>query len=109
MDSEIVFNADGRPMRRVKKIKAQEQESEPLQEEGMLKELSSRQRLALVSRNSTRLKSLQEEAETLRQLQAEAAAIERENARRECPVPKPKGMLGRLLGLETGVKNIERE
>jgi len=47
-----------------------------------------------------RANKLQKEAELLQQLQAEAAALDQENARRPCPVPKPRGALGRLLGFE---------
>lgn len=50
--------------------------------------------------SSKRRKTLQEEAEIMRALQAETEALERENARRPCPVPKPKGMLGRWMGFD---------
>lgn len=41
-------------------------------------------------------KELEEEAALFRELQREAEALEREAG--ECPVPKPSGILGRLLG-----------
>jgi cytochrome c oxidase assembly factor 2 len=44
-------------------------------------------------------RSLQEEAELFRQLQLEAEILEKEA--RECPVPKPKGWIGRVLGFDS--------
>lgn len=46
----------------------------------------------------TQSKDLEEEAALFRDLQREAEALEREA--RECPVPKPTGIIGRLLGFE---------
>ena len=49
----------------------------------------------------TQSKDLEEEAALFRALQREADVLEREaKEARECPVPKPKGLLGRLLGFE---------
>jgi hypothetical protein len=44
------------------------------------------------------VKSLQEEAQLFKRLQKEAETVEREA--RECPVPKPRGFVGRILGFE---------
>ena len=44
-------------------------------------------------------RSLQDEAELFRQLQLEAELLEKQA--RECPVPKPKGFVGRMLGFDT--------
>ena len=41
-------------------------------------------------------RTLQEEAELFRQLQHEVELVEKQA--RECPVPKPKGWIGRMLG-----------
>lgn len=46
-------------------------------------------------------KNLEEEAALFRELQREAEILEKaDREARECPVPKPTGMLGRLLGFE---------
>ncbi|KAL2429684.1 hypothetical protein ABEF95_009588 [Exophiala dermatitidis] len=50
------------------------------------------------NRGLTQSKDLEEEAALFRELQREAAALEKEA--RECPVPKPRGLIGRLLGFE---------
>ena len=42
--------------------------------------------------------SVREEAELFRQLQQEAEMLEKEA--RECPVPKPKGFIGQILGFD---------
>ena len=86
-------------MRRV--TKAKKQSVEPSQDTG---------ETMVVGRDATSTPTpilkpqtkMQKEAELLRQLQDEAAARDEENARRECPVPKPKGALGRLLGFDNG-------
>jgi len=110
MDSDIVLSADGRPMRRVKKVRAQEQSEDAGTGDAALRKQLSRGNDPLldVSRGSGRSKTLQEEAEILRQLQTEAAAVEQANARGECPVPKPKGVLGRLFGFEENNKDVEK-
>jgi cytochrome c oxidase assembly factor 2 len=43
-------------------------------------------------------KSLQEEAQVFKMLQQEAETLEKEA--RECPVPKPRGFVGRILGFQ---------
>jgi hypothetical protein len=43
-------------------------------------------------------RSLQDEAELFKMLQKEAETVEKEA--RECPVPKPRGLVGRILGFE---------
>ncbi|KAH0848475.1 hypothetical protein AYO21_00744 [Fonsecaea monophora] len=46
-------------------------------------------------------KNLDEEAALFRELQAEAELLEKEaRSARECPVPKPRGWVGRILGFE---------
>lgn len=72
-----------------------------------LEEMRRARRLAEENSGSSRRKrTLAEEAEIMRALQAETEALEKENARRECPVPKPKGVLGRFLGFD-GEKETE--
>lgn len=48
--------------------------------------------------NTKSSRSLQDEAELFRQLQQEAEILEKQA--RECPVPKPTGWIGRVLGFE---------
>ncbi len=49
----------------------------------------------------TQTKNLQEEAALFRELQREAEILDQQDAgARECPVPKPRGVLGRWLGFE---------
>lgn len=43
---------------------------------------------------------MEAEAKIFQQLQAESEALDAENAKRPCPVPKPTGVIGRLLGFE---------
>ena len=43
-------------------------------------------------------RTLQDEAELFRQLQAEAELLDKQA--RECPVPKPKGWIGQMLGFQ---------
>jgi hypothetical protein len=43
-------------------------------------------------------RSLHDEAELFKMLQKEAETVEKEA--RECPVPKPRGFVGRILGFE---------
>lgn len=45
-----------------------------------------------------KVKHLQDEAELSRQLQQEAEILEKQA--RECPVPKPKGFIGKILGFD---------
>ena len=54
---------------------------------------------AAASRTSdNKVKHLQNEAELFRQLQQEAEILEKQA--RECPVPKPKGFVGKILGFD---------
>ncbi|EXJ76806.1 uncharacterized protein A1O5_01314 [Cladophialophora psammophila CBS 110553] len=56
-------------------------------------------------------KNLDEEAALFRELQAEADALEKEaRSARECPVPKPRGWVGRILGFEDqDTKVVDKE
>ncbi len=59
----------------------------------------------------TASKNLDEEAALFRELQAEAEMLEKEaRSARECPVPKPRGWVGRILGFEEqGRKLADKE
>lgn len=50
---------------------------------------------------------LPDEAALFRQFQQEAEMLEKEA--RECPVPKPGAVLGRLFGFQQGEKDAQRE
>lgn len=103
-DSEIIVDEQGRLLRRVQRVKQpldnNIQGATPVENS----ELENIQRASQLTSSASsdsqnkRKKTLHEEAEILRALQAETEALEKENARRECPVPKPKGVLGRFLG-----------
>ncbi|EXJ84165.1 hypothetical protein A1O3_04832 [Capronia epimyces CBS 606.96] len=99
-DAEIQIDEDGRPIRRKLRqspretsssISARDQESTGLAEVLTRNAATRRRGLA-------QSKDLEEEAALFRDLQREAEALEMEA--RECPVPKPKGVIGRLLGFE---------
>ncbi len=90
-------------MRRVRKVKKPvQEESEGLETPPAVLPNKSK----LPDAAARRQAKMQKEAELLQQLQAEAAAFEQESARRPCPVPKPKGALGRLLGFEDSNSTI---
>ena len=103
-DSEIIVDEQGRLMRRVRRVRQPVDTSEGAVQGGSaeLEEMQRARRLASEtgSGSGKRRKTLQEEAEIMRALQAETEALEKENARRPCPVPKPMGVLGRFLGFD---------
>lgn len=106
-DSEIIVDEQGRLMRRVKRVRQPVENGDGAgvaavqRSPADLEEMRRTRRLAEgSSASSKRKRTLQEEAEVMRALQAETEALEKENARRECPVPKPKGVLGRFLGFD---------
>ena len=94
-DTEIQFDDEGKPIRRIVRRNKSESTSIPLGDQGsLLRSTGARKSLA-------QSKDLEEEAALFRALQREAEALEKEaREARECPVPKPKGILGRLLGFE---------
>lgn len=102
-DSEVIVDEQGRLMRRVRREKKPTDNDERAMQmrAAELGRVQSARKLAASDESesqSRRKKTLQEEAEILRALQAETEALEKENARRECPVPKPNAVLGRFLG-----------
>lgn len=55
------------------------------------------------AQSTTAVSSVPEEVQSFRELQEEQQARTRtQKAGRECPVPKPGGVLGRMLGFEKG-------
>ncbi|EXJ78767.1 hypothetical protein A1O1_09169 [Capronia coronata CBS 617.96] len=97
-DAEIQLDEDGRPIRRKMRRAPKEDSSasSPKQESAGLTEVLMRN--AAARKGLTQSKDLEEEAALFRDLQREAEALEKEA--RECPVPKPSGVIGRLLGFE---------
>jgi len=101
LDSEIVIMDDGRAMRRVRKLKKPVSDSElSIEIPSPSPSPSNPADASQSTKMSNQQRKMQKEADLLQQLQAEAAARDQENARRPCPVPKPRGALGRLLGFE---------
>lgn len=94
LDSEIIFDDQGRPMRRVRRVK------KTAQEEGTDTTTKAPSSPSVSTSQGQKGNTVEAEANIFNKLQAEADALESENARRPCPVPKPKGALGRLLGFE---------
>ncbi|KDB26337.1 hypothetical protein H109_01859 [Trichophyton interdigitale MR816] len=99
-DSEIIVTADGQQIRRKRRRK------EPVPAAGETV-LSSSDQLAgqsvlgsaatnIMNQTPAVGRELREQAVEFRQMEAEAKELEK--AARECPVPKPKGILGQLLG-----------
>ncbi|KIX08576.1 uncharacterized protein Z518_03232 [Rhinocladiella mackenziei CBS 650.93] len=100
-DTEIQFDDEGRPVRR-RTGKRNTPEDSSISSGGQEQVYHGTEwlqaRSGRIGRNLVESKNLEDEAELFRELQREAEALEK-NAR-ECPVPKPKGMVGRLLGFE---------
>lgn len=99
MDSELVLDANGKPVRRVRQQKQavatpQTTEAEQRGDSNIL--ISPDIKTKPRSSQNT----LEEEAAILRQLQAEDLVIREQAERRECPVPKPRGVIGRLMGFD---------
>lgn len=95
-------------MRRVRKLKKPVSDSD-LSIEIPSASPSNAEDASQSTRMSNQQRKIQKEAELLQQLQAEAAARDQENARRPCPVPKPRGALGRFLGFEDGTEAAKQE
>lgn len=99
MDSELVLDANGKPVRRVRQQKqavATLQTTE-VEQQGDSNILTSPD---IKTKPRSSQNTLEEEAAILRQLQAEDLLIREQAERRECPVPKPRGAIGRLMGFD---------
>lgn len=98
-DTEIRLDENGKPIRRGRKsIRKAEAETETETEtKTKTKQAGSMQMQ----------KSLQDEAAMFKKLQEEAKVLKTESQDRECPVPKPRGALGRLLGFQEGHKSVD--
>lgn len=83
-DSDTVVTPDGRIRKRRRKSTG-----------------SSEQAQSIESDNPTPVSSqVDEELATFMQMEKEAKALE--NTARECPVPKPRGIVGQILGFQEG-------
>ena len=81
-DHERQVDIDGKPLKKRRRSEAIRKDGEPPQ----------------FHPSTAKASDLEEEAALFRQFQAEAKILEKEG--HQCPVPKPTGVLGRLLGFE---------
>lgn len=111
-ESDIIIDDQGRVMRRVWRVKQPLHESDGTPQ-GISDELAAHRHAHRLGMSCStvsvsagkKTRTLQEEAEILQALQAEGESLEKQNARRECPVPKPTGALGRFLGFDAMKKD----
>lgn len=83
-DSEIIYDAEGKPLRKIKRSKQSKEQHTRSGDEAS----------ATVAKGKT----FEEEVELFRQLEAESE-IKKEAAKdRECPVPKPRSVFQKLMG-----------
>jgi cytochrome c oxidase assembly factor 2 len=112
-DTERQLDSEGRPAVRRKRRKSDEQQEQPAeapeaslrppaQPTPMTAAAAGRGNNALASTKERKDLTLEDEAALFRQFQGEAQMLEKEA--RECPVPKPGGVLGRLLGFQQDEK-----
>jgi len=85
-DAQRLLDSEGRPIRR--KPRQETSPESPMEEVPM----------KVGNMGIPQSKTLEEEAALFQQLQQEAEVLEKEA--RECPVPKPRGVIGYLLGFE---------
>jgi len=101
-DAERQFNSDGRPVRRTQRMS----DGAALPEapnDALGRDLTSPTVTGAVGANPSAARTrkdarLHDEAALFRQFQQEAEMLEKEA--RACPVPKPGGAVGRLLGFQ---------
>lgn len=123
-DTEMQFDDDGRPIRRRQmrpkagndstehegnyphQLRPHQSGADHLQQQQQHL-LQARSTPAHRTKGLSQLKDISEEAALFQELQREAEALEKEA--RECPVPKPRGVLGRLLGFEVQEHEQEQE
>jgi hypothetical protein len=68
------------------------------------------QQLSKTQTKAQREAQMQNEAEILKMLQEEARVLEKEAQHaRECPIPKPRGWFGKVLGFEEGKTEVRGE
>ncbi|KIW20990.1 hypothetical protein PV08_01569 [Exophiala spinifera] len=100
-DTEIQFDEDGKPVRRVRRQRGDGQPVSTAEQISDLKRTTTQPQPRAPRKGLADLKNLEEEAALFRELQREAEMLEKaDREARECPVPKPSGILGRFLGFE---------
>lgn len=82
-DSDTIVTSDGRIRKRRRKITEPPEQVQSIESTGPTPDSSQADELA-----------------TFRQMEKEAKALEKTG--RECPVPKPRGIVGQILGFEEG-------
>ncbi|KAK2865383.1 hypothetical protein FQN49_003630 [Arthroderma sp. PD_2] len=99
-DSEIVMTADGQQIRRKRRRKEpapagdETASSDPLTGQALLSSTFTN-----LSRTTGVGRELQEQAAEFRHMEAEAKELGK--SARECPLPKPRGVLGHILGFDS--------
>ena len=97
-ERQIEYDADGKPIA----VKRRKRDTPASEAGDTAAKLEGKQ----IAKSMSQARTLEEEAALFKQLQQEADIVEREA--RECPVPKPGGMVGRILGFgKTNSKSIE--
>ncbi|KIV93444.1 hypothetical protein PV10_04657 [Exophiala mesophila] len=100
-DSPPQFDEQGKPIP-PQRMRRKLVSSSPETVDGDSTQNSARQPAVRRALTLAQQKELEEEAVLFRELQREADALEREAG--ECPVPKPSGVIGRLLGFTDRAK-----
>ncbi|KAL6248297.1 hypothetical protein RBB50_004552 [Rhinocladiella similis] len=109
-DTEVQFDEDGKPVRRVGRQRVERQSGSSAEHFSDLKNKTIPPQPRAARKGLADQKNLDEEAALFRELQREAELLEKaDREARECPVPKPTGMLGRLLGFEDKVATVMDE
>jgi cytochrome c oxidase assembly factor 2 len=95
----IELDEDGKPIRRKARSKASD--ASGASEGDSEAQKATPQRAPAPQKGLNQTKDLDEEAALFRELAAEAEMLEKQaKLARECPVPKPTGWVGRILGFE---------
>ncbi|ETI21423.1 hypothetical protein G647_07770 [Cladophialophora carrionii CBS 160.54] len=96
----IEFDEDGKPIRR-KATSTATGASGAADSDLEARKATQHQRARASQKALSQKKDLDEEAALFRELAAEAEMLEKQTKlARECPVPKPRGWVGRILGFE---------
>ncbi|EXJ55866.1 hypothetical protein A1O7_08797 [Cladophialophora yegresii CBS 114405] len=101
----VEFDEDGKPIRRKTSSKAPDASGSGASDGELEARKATRQqqqqRARVPQKALSQAKDLEEEAALFRELAAEAEMLEKQaKLARECPVPKPRGWVGRILGFE---------
>jgi cytochrome c oxidase assembly factor 2 len=101
-DAERQFGSEGQPVRRKRRksdgAEPLEAPKDPLRQDPTPALVTAGVESPLSAKSTSKDPRLQDEAALFRQFQHEAEMLEKEA--HACPVPKPGGVLGRLLGFQ---------